>query len=109
MILGMLLEIFTKKCKRRQGNNELIQSGRLYYKQIILKTCLWFYWFLIGIALTDIVTNIIKMYYGELRPHFLAVCNPDWSLINCTNEYGHSVYVTNYTCRGTAPMVRAAR
>lgn len=106
MILGSLLEIFTKKCKSGQDSNK---SSRLLYKQIILKTGLWFYWFLIGIALTDIITSIVKMYFGELRPHFLAVCDPDWSLINCTNEYGYSVYVTNYTCRGAAAMVRESR
>lgn len=110
MICGVSLEILQKKCKKRFLSTANASHEHLInYKQILLKSCIWYCWYLIGLGLTDIITNIIKMSTGELRPHFLAVCNPDWSLFNCTDEQGHSVYVTNYTCRGPAGLVREAR
>ena len=55
-------------------------------------------WFLIGVLLTVVLTDICKMTVGRLRPHFLSVCRPDFDLLNCTDEYGYPVYVTDYHC-----------
>jgi phosphatidate phosphatase len=62
-----------------------------------------------GIGLTVIVTTIIKISYGGLRPYFMQACDVDFTKINCTDEYGLPVYVTNYTCRGDISDVREAR
>ena len=66
-------------------------------------------WMLIGLGLTLIVTNILKLSRGELRPDFLDVCDPDFATFNCTDENNLPVYVTNYTCRGESSLVRDAR
>ncbi|ELU17524.1 hypothetical protein CAPTEDRAFT_97189, partial [Capitella teleta] len=42
--------------------------------------------------------DVIKFSLGGLRPHFLAVCIPDWSKINCTDSFGNVRYITDYTC-----------
>ena len=44
---------------------------------------------------TLLITAIIKSTVGSLRPHFIAVCNPD---IDCF-ENSTSVYHLNYTCQ----------
>lgn len=57
--------------------------------------------YLFGLAVTQCLTDIIKYSVGRLRPHFLTVCNPDFSLIHCGTET-HPIYVTEYSCRGNA-------
>ena len=66
-------------------------------------------WYIMGLCLTGIMTAILKMSLGELRPYFLAVCNPNMTEINCIDEAGYPLYVTEYTCRGDPGMVREAR
>ncbi|KAH0502671.1 Lipid phosphate phosphohydrolase 1 [Microtus ochrogaster] len=60
--------------------------------------------FLFGAAASQSLTDIAKYSIGRLRPHFLAVCDPDWSKINCSDGY-----IENYICRGNAEKVREGR
>ncbi|XP_051006498.1 phospholipid phosphatase 1-like [Acomys russatus] len=60
--------------------------------------------FLFGAAASQSLTNIAKYSVGRLRPHFLAVCNPDWSKINCGDGY-----IETYVCQGSAAKVREGR
>ena len=68
-----------------------------------------FRWFAIGILITAVVTEMSKIVVGRLRPHFIDVCDPDFSAINCTDVFGHPVYVTAYECRGKDSDVIRAR
>ena len=85
---------------------QLLTCGRVHIPQ---RPITWYLWYLFGLALTVIVTDILKLARGELRPHFLAVCDPDWSLVECTNDFNNYIYVTNYTCRGDPTDVRESR
>uniref|UniRef100_A0A8C8VRT7 Phospholipid phosphatase 1 n=1 Tax=Peromyscus maniculatus bairdii TaxID=230844 RepID=A0A8C8VRT7_PERMB len=60
--------------------------------------------FLFGAAASQSLTDIAKYSIGRLRPHFLAVCDLDWSKINCSDGY-----IENYICRGNADKVREGR
>ncbi|XP_065113387.1 phospholipid phosphatase 3 isoform X2 [Paramisgurnus dabryanus] len=60
--------------------------------------------FIFGCAVSQSFTDIAKVSVGRMRPHFLSVCNPDFSTINCTLGY-----ITNYTCRGDDSKVQEAR
>ncbi|RDD47725.1 Phospholipid phosphatase 1 [Trichoplax sp. H2] len=51
---------------------------------------------LFGLATTFVLTDSAKFLVGSLRPNFLALCQPDFSKINCSVGY-----VTQYTCLGT--------
>lgn len=51
--------------------------------------------FIFGAMINLLFTLVGKAYLGELRPHFLAVCKPNMSLVNCSEGY-----VTNYECTG---------
>ena len=51
--------------------------------------------FMFGALLNLLFTLVVKTFLGELRPHFLAVCKPNMSLVDCSE-----VYVTNYECTG---------
>eukprot|EP00914_Ancora_sagittata_P029501 GHVO01058394.1.p1 GENE.GHVO01058394.1~~GHVO01058394.1.p1 ORF type:complete len:324 (+),score=28.10 GHVO01058394.1:22-993(+) len=48
--------------------------------------------------LGGLTTDVIKFSLGVLRPHFLAVCIPDWSRVNCTDALGNFRYVTENVC-----------
>lgn len=60
--------------------------------------------FLFGCAISQSFTDIAKVSVGRMRPHFLDVCNPDFSTIDCSQGY-----ITNYTCRGADSEVQEAR
>lgn len=51
--------------------------------------------FLFGALVNLLFTLVGKTYLGELRPHFLALCKPNMSLVDCSEGY-----VTNYECSG---------
>uniref|UniRef100_A0A8C9P645 Phospholipid phosphatase 2 n=1 Tax=Spermophilus dauricus TaxID=99837 RepID=A0A8C9P645_SPEDA len=60
--------------------------------------------FLFGAAVSQSLTDLAKYMIGRLRPNFLAVCDPDWSRVNC------SVYVQlERVCRGSPANVTEAR
>ncbi|XP_008838610.1 phospholipid phosphatase 1 isoform X1 [Nannospalax galili] len=60
--------------------------------------------FLFGAAASQSLTDIAKYSVGRLRPHFLAVCDPDWSKINCSDGY-----IENFICQGSAQKIREGR
>ncbi|ELV09305.1 Lipid phosphate phosphohydrolase 2 [Tupaia chinensis] len=59
--------------------------------------------FLFGAAVSQSLTDLAKYMIGRLRPNFLAVCDPDWSRVNCSS------YVRLEVCRGRPADVTEAR
>uniref|UniRef100_A0A8C0XDR9 Phosphatidic acid phosphatase type 2/haloperoxidase domain-containing protein n=1 Tax=Castor canadensis TaxID=51338 RepID=A0A8C0XDR9_CASCN len=60
--------------------------------------------FIFGAAVSQSLMDLAKYMIGRLRPNFLAVCDPDWSRVNC------SVYVQlDKVCRGSTANVTDAR
>ncbi|BFZ16385.1 hypothetical protein BsWGS_19424 [Bradybaena similaris] len=43
--------------------------------------------FLFGMTVTQFLTDVGKFSVGRLRPHFLALCKPDFSKFNCSDGY----------------------
>ncbi|XP_043940650.1 phospholipid phosphatase 3-like [Protopterus annectens] len=60
--------------------------------------------FLFGCTVGQSLTNMAKLAIGRLRPHFLAVCRPDFSTIDCS-----AGYVYQYNCTGNSTDVTEAR
>ncbi|OEH78588.1 lipid phosphate phosphatase 2 [Cyclospora cayetanensis] len=54
-------------------------------------------------------TNALKKVVGSLRPHFIDVCNPDWSKVACKDSNGHQLYVGNFHCTGNVDQILEAR
>ncbi|XP_069504242.1 phospholipid phosphatase 2 [Ambystoma mexicanum] len=59
--------------------------------------------FLFGASASQSLTELAKYMIGRPRPNFLAVCNPDWSKVNCTG------YVLEDVCTGTKANVTESR
>ncbi|XP_029817435.1 phospholipid phosphatase 1 [Manacus vitellinus] len=60
--------------------------------------------FIFGAAASQSLTDIAKYSIGRLRPHFLAVCKPDWTRINCSLGY-----IENFTCHGDKATINEGR
>uniref|UniRef100_A0A8C1HAX7 Phospholipid phosphatase 3 n=2 Tax=Cyprinus carpio TaxID=7962 RepID=A0A8C1HAX7_CYPCA len=60
--------------------------------------------FIFGCAVSQSFTDIAKVSVGRMRPHFLDVCMPDYTTINCSLGY-----ITQYTCLGDPSKVQEAR
>lgn len=60
--------------------------------------------FVFGCAISQSFTDIAKVSVGRMRPHFLDVCKPDFSTINCSLGY-----ITEYQCQGSESKVQEAR
>ncbi|KAK7078783.1 Catalytic activity protein [Halocaridina rubra] len=63
--------------------------------------------FLFGCACSQLSTDIAKYTIGRLRPHFIDICKPDWSKINCSVPYQ---YIFPIPCTATdAHRMKEAR
>lgn len=60
--------------------------------------------FVFGAALSQSLTDIAKYSVGRLRPHFLTVCKPNWSLTDCK-----SGFIENVACTGDPRIINEAR
>ncbi|XP_033993435.1 phospholipid phosphatase 3-like isoform X2 [Trematomus bernacchii] len=60
--------------------------------------------FIFGCAISQSFTDIAKVSVGRMRPHFLDVCKPDFTNINCSLGY-----ITDYVCQGPENKVQEAR
>ncbi|CDI84467.1 lipid phosphate phosphohydrolase 3, putative [Eimeria acervulina] len=56
--------------------------------------------FAFGLLVNFALANVAKLCIGRLRPHFLAVCQPNWNALQCTDMTG-DLYINSYECRGT--------
>ncbi len=65
--------------------------------------------FLFGAAVSQVSTDITKYSVGRLRPHFLTVCAPDYTLFNCTDAQRHMQYITQDVCTGDSHLIKEAR
>ncbi|MFT7815652.1 phospholipid phosphatase 1 isoform X2 [Arapaima gigas] len=95
MITGECLSVHFKRIKSKSSfNNSYVAC---VYKAVGT--------FLFGAAMSQSLTDIAKYSIGRLRPHFLDICRPIWSQINCTS----GSYIENFTCTGDKTMVNEAR
>ncbi|XP_018592274.1 phospholipid phosphatase 1 isoform X2 [Scleropages formosus] len=95
MVIGECLSVHFKRIKSKSSfNNSYVAC---VYKAVGT--------FLFGAAMSQSLTDIAKYSIGRLRPHFLDVCKPVWSHINCTSGN----YIENFTCTGDKITVNEAR
>ncbi|TSL10169.1 Chondroitin sulfate N-acetylgalactosaminyltransferase 1 [Bagarius yarrelli] len=60
--------------------------------------------FIFGAAVNQSLTDIAKYTIGRLRPHFLSICKPNWSLVDCK-----SGYIEKFSCTGDKTLVNEGR
>nr|XP_020507174.1 phospholipid phosphatase 1 isoform X2 [Labrus bergylta] len=94
MVIGECLLVYLKRIKSKSSFGSYLSS---VYKAVGT--------FLFGAAMSQSLTDIAKYSIGRLRPHFLDVCKPDWTKINCSS----GAYIEDFTCTGDATMVNEGR
>ncbi|XP_056146248.1 phospholipid phosphatase 1 isoform X2 [Lampris incognitus] len=95
MLFGECLSVYLKRIKSKSSFSNIYIA--CIYKAVGT--------FLFGAAMSQSLTDIAKYSIGRLRPHFLSVCKPDTTLINCTA----GGYIEDFTCTGNKKMVNQAR
>ncbi|TSK58132.1 Phospholipid phosphatase 3 [Bagarius yarrelli] len=101
-ILIVIVSIVIGECYRirylKQGSHSFVGNPYIsaLYRQIGV--------FIFGCAVSQSFTDIAKVSVGRMRPHFLHVCDPDYTQINCS-----AGYITDYVCRGNDSKVQEAR
>ncbi|XP_073685151.1 phospholipid phosphatase 1 isoform X1 [Garra rufa] len=94
MIIGECLSVYLNRIKSKSFCNGYVAC---IYKAIGT--------FVFGAAMSQSLTDIAKYSIGRLRPHFLNVCKPDWTKINCTG----GAYIEDFTCTGDVDKVNEGR
>ncbi|XP_016112874.1 phospholipid phosphatase 1 isoform X1 [Sinocyclocheilus grahami] len=94
MIIGECLSVYLSRIKSKSFCNSYVAC---VYKAIGT--------FLFGAAMSQSLTDIAKYSIGRLRPHFLDVCKPDWTQINCTG----GAYIEDFICIGDPAKVNEGR
>ncbi|XP_075899761.1 phospholipid phosphatase 1 isoform X2 [Nelusetta ayraudi] len=93
MIVGECLLVHLKRIKSKSSFGSYVAR---VYKAVGT--------FLFGAAMSQSLTDIAKYSIGRLRPHFLDVCKPDWTKINCSTGY-----IEDFVCSGDATKVNEGR
>ncbi|XP_063066223.1 phospholipid phosphatase 1 isoform X2 [Engraulis encrasicolus] len=95
MIVGECLSVYLKRIKSKSSFSNMYVA--CVYKAVGT--------FLFGAAMSQSLTDIAKYSIGRLRPHFLDVCKPDWSKINCSA----GGYIEDFICNGDKRMTNEGR
>lgn len=46
-------------------------------------------YFYFGWGVNILCIEVIKHFFGRLRPNFIAVCQPDWNQLDCTDSLNY--------------------
>ncbi|KAL5457247.1 hypothetical protein EMCRGX_G034494 [Ephydatia muelleri] len=101
LVAGNIYEAIPGVWREAKGRNErapIVLKG-IRIPPWILRLGYQVRWFAIGMLATLMLTQLLKIMGGRLRPHFLAVCQPDFAAINCTDVSGFPAYITSYQCK----------
>ena len=110
----ILVELLLSAVRATQDKEQQQQQAVVVLRRRMPETVVQIYTYCGALGLSSafvfLVTNAIKAAVGSLRPHFLAVCLPDWSRVRCTDSSGlHEVYVDDFFCTGKPSLIEEAR
>ena len=92
MLTELLIEYSSlKSCVKE--NRSVVEDVFVRMFKVLLAFCF-------GGGVTNLLTNIAKYSIGRLRPHFIAVCDPNWNIAICSIG-ALPKYVTTEVCKGT--------
>ncbi|XP_045180027.2 phospholipid phosphatase 1-like [Mercenaria mercenaria] len=94
MIITETVHIVSIKSRQEKGSKVLVQKfSAKFYRTVGA--------FLFATLCTMFLTETMKLFGGRLRPHFVSLCKPDFSKLNCSQGY---IMIHTGTC--TADVTR---
>ena len=90
-------------------NNYTVRTNRKPGRTLLIHLFHGISIFLLGVAITMLLTEVGKRWTGRLRPHFMDLCKP---VYNCTSELLTAfkpIYSGDDFCTGDAKHVKEAR
>ena len=96
---------YAVKRNQYQKESQLSFISRLRSNSLINNSVKVLAVFLFGALTTLLLTDLGKFSLGVLRPHFLSVCQLNWTKINCSEGR----YITTAVCEGDPDVIRKAR
>ena len=100
----LTIESFYYLRNPRRVTSSLTMCPRIQCHGLISAVAELYAAFLFGVVVTVILTDVGKYSLGALRPHFLAVCKPDLSQVNCSVGY-----IIDTVCMGDPALIKEAR
>lgn len=83
--------VYKSKVRKAKGNSSFCKKYIVYiYRTVGV--------FLMGAGCVQIISEVMKLVGGRLRPHFFAVCDPDYSKFSCSDGY---IVIPDSYCKGT--------
>jgi phosphatidate phosphatase len=108
IILVEFLNASLLPCQKKKSSSRWRAFGICVFHSISL--------FALGISITLLLTEIGKRWIGRLRPHFISVCQPNLSQLNCigtssvSGTYYNPIYTGGNFCTNTdISSIREAR
>lgn len=83
--------VYNSKVRKAKGNSSLCKKYIVYIYRTVGA-------FLVGSVCTLLISEVIKLLGGRLRPNFMSVCSPDYSKFSCADGY---VVIPDEYCKGT--------
>lgn len=83
--------VYQSKIRKAKGNSSFCRKYIVYLYRAVGA-------FLMGSCSTMLISEVIKLVGGRLRPHFLDVCDPDYTKFSCSDGY---VVIPDSYCKGT--------
>lgn len=115
ILIILLVELFNVKPFKCMGDRNRFKTDSRR-KVFAVATFHGMSLFILGVAITLLLTEIGKKWIGRLRPHFIDVCKPKFSTIDCTNNtVGGNNMIYSYIstdgafCTGSEKDVNEAR
>jgi phosphatidate phosphatase len=96
----------------RSHHSTIVHCGPYYRQRIppaVYQLLVQIYYYLLGYMIVGLFTGLGKVTVGRLRPYFLAVCKPNYTTFNCTDDHGFPAYILEPSCQGKENDVIQAR
>ncbi|XP_015790179.1 phospholipid phosphatase 1-like [Tetranychus urticae] len=84
-------KLILSKLKKQNNRRSSSEPESSFWANLGSVTYSWFF----TLSLTALITGVIKVQVGRLRPVFYLMCLPD---VSCSDPVNQGVYLTNYTC-----------
>ncbi|XP_038649849.1 phospholipid phosphatase-related protein type 5-like isoform X1 [Scyliorhinus canicula] len=88
MIVGEVAVFFLQSATKEFGNREktIITGDCCYINPLVRRTVRFLGVYAFGLFATDIFVNAGQVVTGNLAPHFLTVCKPNYTALGCQHE-----------------------